>query len=216
MLTNQLTPAASAVLVDKYRSLRQDEGGPGRSNFRITVRQLESMIRLSEGIARANCQNDVGGADSSLCHGHPPFHHALSLLTLLRRSPPRLSARRTRSSANPSSTSSKTTSTLTTRRRSTVSPTELATDRAARRAGDGRRRTKTRAWTRRTLRRWTRPSRASRLGRVVWPESLLRRRQRPRLSRARRRCASPVSGLVGIRCDAAPLNHRQTTDTWRS
>jgi DNA replication licensing factor MCM6 len=59
-LTGQLTPAASAVLVDKYRSLRQDEGGPGRSNFRITVRQLESMIRLSEGIARANCQNDVG------------------------------------------------------------------------------------------------------------------------------------------------------------
>ena len=47
------------MLVDKYRSLRQDEGGPGKSNFRITVRQLESMIRLSEAIARANCQNDV-------------------------------------------------------------------------------------------------------------------------------------------------------------
>jgi DNA replication licensing factor MCM6 len=45
--------------VEKYRSLRQDEGGPGKSNFRITVRQLESMIRLSEAIARANCQNDV-------------------------------------------------------------------------------------------------------------------------------------------------------------
>ncbi|EIW70041.1 hypothetical protein TREMEDRAFT_29695 [Tremella mesenterica DSM 1558] len=55
----KLTPEASAVLVDKYRSLRQDEGGPGKSNFRITVRQLESMIRLSEGIARANCQNEI-------------------------------------------------------------------------------------------------------------------------------------------------------------
>jgi DNA replication licensing factor MCM6 len=56
----QLTSAASAVLVDKYRSLRQDDGGgPGQNSYRITVRQLESMIRLSEAIARANCQNDV-------------------------------------------------------------------------------------------------------------------------------------------------------------
>ena len=47
------------MLVEKYRALRQDEGGPGKSNFRITVRQLESMIRLSEGIARANCQNEI-------------------------------------------------------------------------------------------------------------------------------------------------------------
>ncbi|WVO14065.1 hypothetical protein L204_101692 [Cryptococcus depauperatus] len=55
----KLTPAASAVLVEKYRSLRQDEGGPGKSSFRITVRQLESMIRLSEAIARANCQHEI-------------------------------------------------------------------------------------------------------------------------------------------------------------
>ena len=45
--------------MDKYRSLRADEAGAGKSNFRITVRQLESMIRLSEGIARANCVNDI-------------------------------------------------------------------------------------------------------------------------------------------------------------
>jgi DNA replication licensing factor MCM6 len=55
----KLTSAASQVLVNKYRDLRQDEGGPGKSNFRITVRQLESMIRLSEAIARANCQNEI-------------------------------------------------------------------------------------------------------------------------------------------------------------
>ncbi|KAG7561812.1 hypothetical protein FFLO_02713 [Filobasidium floriforme] len=56
----KLTSAASAVLVDKYRSLRQDDGGgPGQNSYRITVRQLESMIRLSEAIARANCQNDI-------------------------------------------------------------------------------------------------------------------------------------------------------------
>lgn len=55
----KLTPAACSVLVQKYRDLRQDEAGPGKSSFRITVRQLESMIRLSEAIARANCQNDI-------------------------------------------------------------------------------------------------------------------------------------------------------------
>lgn len=55
----QITKEASDVLVEKYRQLRQDEAGPGKSSGRITVRQLESMIRLSEGIARANCQEHV-------------------------------------------------------------------------------------------------------------------------------------------------------------
>lgn len=58
---SQLTKEASDVLVEKYRQLRQDEGGPGKSASRITVRQLESMIRLSEAIARANCQQLVSG-----------------------------------------------------------------------------------------------------------------------------------------------------------
>ena len=57
---NQLTPAAAKVIVDKYRALRQDDAtGHGRNSSRITVRQLESMIRLSEAIARANCMNEV-------------------------------------------------------------------------------------------------------------------------------------------------------------
>lgn len=56
----KLTPAASAVLVEKYTQLRQDDAvGFSRNSYRITVRQLESMIRLSEAIARANCMQEV-------------------------------------------------------------------------------------------------------------------------------------------------------------
>ncbi|KAF8213889.1 mis5 protein [Mycena galopus ATCC 62051] len=56
----KLTPEAADVLVEKYRILRQDDAtGAGRNSYRITVRQLESMIRLSEAIARANCTNEI-------------------------------------------------------------------------------------------------------------------------------------------------------------
>ncbi|KAG0142065.1 hypothetical protein CROQUDRAFT_725310 [Cronartium quercuum f. sp. fusiforme G11] len=56
----KLNPEASAVLVKKYRDLRQDDSqGWGRNSYRITVRQLESMIRLSEAIARAHCMEVI-------------------------------------------------------------------------------------------------------------------------------------------------------------
>lgn len=56
----KLTPEASDVLVEKYRQLREDDAGAGGKNsYRITVRQLESMIRLSEAIARANCRQEI-------------------------------------------------------------------------------------------------------------------------------------------------------------
>ncbi|KAF8272164.1 mis5 protein [Lactarius quietus] len=55
-----LTPEAADLLVEKYRVLRQDDGtGAGRNSYRITVRQLESMVRLSEAIARANCTSEI-------------------------------------------------------------------------------------------------------------------------------------------------------------
>ncbi|KIK29092.1 hypothetical protein PISMIDRAFT_89712 [Pisolithus microcarpus 441] len=56
----KLTPEAADVLVEKYRILRQDDtSGASRNSYRITVRQLESMIRLSEAIARANCTAEI-------------------------------------------------------------------------------------------------------------------------------------------------------------
>ncbi|KAH8917384.1 putative MCM6-involved in replication [Atractiella rhizophila] len=60
----KMTVAASQVLVEKYRLLRQDDStGFGRNSYRITVRQLESMIRLSEAIARANCKAEITPAN---------------------------------------------------------------------------------------------------------------------------------------------------------
>lgn len=57
----EFSPEAKALLVQKYKELRNDDaqGGIGRNSYRITVRQLESLIRLSEAIAKANCVDDV-------------------------------------------------------------------------------------------------------------------------------------------------------------
>lgn len=57
----EFTPEARLVLVEKYKELRANDaqGGIGRNSYRITVRQLESMIRLGEAIAKANCVEEV-------------------------------------------------------------------------------------------------------------------------------------------------------------
>ncbi|KAG2013352.1 ATP dependent DNA helicase [Coprinopsis cinerea AmutBmut pab1-1] len=56
----KMTREAADLLVEKYRILRQDDAtGAGKNSYRITVRQLESMIRLTEAIARANCSNEI-------------------------------------------------------------------------------------------------------------------------------------------------------------
>ncbi|SCU97828.1 LAMI_0F11606g1_1 [Lachancea mirantina] len=55
-----LNEEARNYLVNKYKDLRQDDAqGFSKSSYRITVRQLESMIRLSEAIARANCVDEI-------------------------------------------------------------------------------------------------------------------------------------------------------------
>ncbi|CAN7979531.1 unnamed protein product, partial [Ixodes pacificus] len=62
MFKPKLSPEAKEYLVEQYRHLRQrDCGGISKSSWRITVRQLESMIRLSEGIARMHCSDQAIG-----------------------------------------------------------------------------------------------------------------------------------------------------------
>jgi DNA replication licensing factor MCM6 len=59
-LNPKLTVESQRVLVDCYRKLRQgDTLGRSRSAYRITVRQLESMIRLSEALARLYCADEI-------------------------------------------------------------------------------------------------------------------------------------------------------------
>ncbi|KAK6953864.1 hypothetical protein Daesc_003826 [Daldinia eschscholtzii] len=57
----EFTPEAKERLVEKYKELRADDaqGGVGKNSYRITVRQLESLIRLSEAIAKANCIEEI-------------------------------------------------------------------------------------------------------------------------------------------------------------
>lgn len=46
--------------MEQYKRLRQrDGGGTTKSAWRITVRQLESMLRLSEAMARLYCSDEV-------------------------------------------------------------------------------------------------------------------------------------------------------------
>ena len=55
-----INEGAAALLVDQYCQLRQRDGqGSGKSTWRITVRQLESMIRLSEAMAKMQCSDEV-------------------------------------------------------------------------------------------------------------------------------------------------------------
>jgi DNA replication licensing factor MCM6 len=50
---------AAEFLVEQYKTLRQRDSGSNRSAWRITVRQLESMVRLSEALARMHCATEV-------------------------------------------------------------------------------------------------------------------------------------------------------------
>ena len=59
----QINKDSMEFMVEEYKRLRQRDGsGAAKSSWRITVRQLESMIRLSEGMARMHCQDEVSSS----------------------------------------------------------------------------------------------------------------------------------------------------------
>lgn len=56
----QLKAEARQLLVESYVSLRRGDTAPGsRVAYRMTVRQLEALIRLSEAIARSHLDTQV-------------------------------------------------------------------------------------------------------------------------------------------------------------
>ncbi|XP_076957135.1 DNA replication licensing factor MCM6-like [Bidens hawaiensis] len=56
----KLTAEARKLLVDSYVNLRRGDTAPGsRVAYRMTVRQLEALIRLSEAIARCHLDDEV-------------------------------------------------------------------------------------------------------------------------------------------------------------
>merc|ERR1711936_376192 len=60
MFKPKLSHDSQELLVQQYKHLRQrDTGGSAKSSWRITVRQLESMLRLSESFARLHCSEEV-------------------------------------------------------------------------------------------------------------------------------------------------------------
>merc|ERR1719516_728890 len=60
MFKPKVSPESQELLVQQYKHLRQrDTGGSAKSSWRITVRQLESMLRLSEAFARLHCCEEV-------------------------------------------------------------------------------------------------------------------------------------------------------------
>ena len=55
-----ITKQSRKVLVDCYRLLRQNDIlGKNKTAYRITVRQLESLVRLSEALARLHLSQEI-------------------------------------------------------------------------------------------------------------------------------------------------------------
>jgi DNA replication licensing factor MCM6 len=59
MLNPKMTREAADLLIEKYKQLRQSDMTGRGSSYRVTVRQLESMIRLSEALAKLHVDEHI-------------------------------------------------------------------------------------------------------------------------------------------------------------
>lgn len=55
----QFTKESAELLKEEYKAIRQRQKAEDKTSYKVTVRQLESLIRLSEAMARAHCDNWV-------------------------------------------------------------------------------------------------------------------------------------------------------------
>lgn len=50
---------SAMMLKEEYKRMRQNEKNSGKSSYKITVRALESLVRLCEAMARAHCDFEI-------------------------------------------------------------------------------------------------------------------------------------------------------------
>eukprot|EP01060_Flectonema_neradi_P015936 TRINITY_DN22572_c0_g1_i1.p1 TRINITY_DN22572_c0_g1~~TRINITY_DN22572_c0_g1_i1.p1 ORF type:complete len:821 (+),score=171.55 TRINITY_DN22572_c0_g1_i1:61-2523(+) len=68
-ISPMLTVEAATKLVDQYRRMRENSYLHSKTSVRVTTRQLESMVRLSEGIARIYCSERIEEKHVRQCIG---------------------------------------------------------------------------------------------------------------------------------------------------
>ncbi|CAI0546206.1 unnamed protein product [Linum tenue] len=78
-LRPKLNAEARALLVESYVALRRGDTTPGsRVAYRMTVRQLEALIRLSEAIARSHLDTQVSSYMQKVNYWYPGFFSIVS------------------------------------------------------------------------------------------------------------------------------------------
>ena len=64
---------AASMIVTAYKQLRAEDAVPGSSSaYRITVRQLEALVRISEALARLRARDVVAVEDVVEVHFFAP------------------------------------------------------------------------------------------------------------------------------------------------